>query len=293
MTKTFDLTPAANTVVFTSSFTGAQFTLTLADLQNNLTATLRDSLVDPSVAQSDQNVFTLVPGSSGVSGVPEKDMPCDQTLTNNKGLQNACEIFEFETNPNTGFTIENMEVDNLSGLAETTPNLRMLRNFDQDITDGVINYPLRSTSCSTCKSVFSVNQQTSNPGFVVCGSGFSQPAQGQNFVKKQTSSISFKFNVSNSSGSCQNSQGTPTSLLPLLLITQTQHPDSTGLTPAPVSIPVIVAGNSGGPPTFVLSGNTWQLQVKTADMAAGFSYLATVIDLTQTIQSFSVSFSLK
>ncbi len=292
-TKTFALTPTANTVVFTSPFTGAQFTLTLADLQNNLTATLRDSLVDPSVAQSDQNVFTLVPGSSGVSGALETNMPCDQTLTNNKGFQKACEIFEFETNPNTGFTIENMEVDNLSGLPETTPNLRMLRNFDQDITDGVINYPLRSTSCSTCKSVFSVNQQTSTPGFKVCGSGFSQPAQGQNFVKKQTSSISFKFNVSNSSGSCQNSQGTPTNLLPLLLITQTQNPDSTGLTPAPVSIPVIVAGNSGGPPTFVLSGNTWQLQVKTTDMPAGFSYLATVIDLSQTIQSFSVSFSLK
>jgi hypothetical protein len=294
--QTFPLTPAAKTVFFTSPFTGAKFTLTLADLQNNLTATLRDSLVHPSVAQSDQNVFTLIPGSEGAQGIAqEKNMPCDQTLTNAAGFANTCEIFEFEANPGTGFTIENLQLDKPTALVETTPNLRMLRDFDEDITDGVINYPLRSTSCSTCKSVFSVNQQTSDAGFFICGGGFSQPSQGQDFVKNQTSAIVFKFKVSptNPSGSCQNNL-TPTNLQPLMLITETQPPDPiTGIAPAPVPIKVIVSGGSGGPPLFILSGNTWQLQVKTTDMRAGFNYVATMIDLTQTIPSVGVSFDLQ
>jgi hypothetical protein len=42
---------------------------------------------------------------------------------------------------------------------------------------------------------------------------------------------------------------------------------------------VNVAGNSGGPPTFTLTGNTWQLQVKTNDMRAGFTYVGTMVDL--------------
>ncbi len=297
-TQTFALTPVANTVFFTSPFTGAKFTLTLADLQNNLTATLRDSLVDPSVAQSDQTVFTLIPGSKGAQGIAqETNMPCDTTLTSKHvpPIPNACEIFEFETNPNTGFTIENLQLDKPAALIETTPNLRMLRDFDEDFTDGVINYPLRSTSCSTCKSVFSANQQASSAADFICGGGFSQPSQGQDFVKNQTSAISFKFKVSptNTSGSCQNNL-TPTNLLPLMLITQTQPPDSiTGIAPAPVNIPVIVSGGSGGIPLFILSGNTWQLQVKTTNMPAGFNYVATMIDLTQTIPSIGVSFNLQ
>jgi hypothetical protein len=140
-----------------------------------------------------------------------------------------------------------------------------------------------------------VNHQTSNAGFFICGGGFSQPSQGQDFVKNQTSAIVFKFKVSptNPSGSCQNNLA-PTNLLPLMLITETQPPDPiTGIAPAPVPIKVIVSGGSGGPPLFILSGNTWQLQVKTTDMRAGFNYVATMIDLTQTIPSIGISFNLQ
>jgi len=281
-TKTFALTPTANTVFFTSPFTGAKFTLTLVDLQNNLTATLRDSLVDPSVAQSDQTVVTLIPGSNGAGGTQETNMPCDQTLTIAAGFPNTCEIFEFETNSDTSLTTKNLQIDKPAALVETTPNLRMLRDFDEDITDGVINYPLRSTSCSTCKSVFSVNQQTSNPALEICGGGFSS------VTKNQNSTISFKFKVS-PTGTCPNG-ASPADLLPLLVITQTQKtPDSNGIIPAPVQIPVIVAGNSGGLPLFLLTGNTWQLQIKTTDMPGGFNYVATMIDLKQKIPSIGVN----
>ena len=75
------------------------------------------------------------------------------------------------------------------------------------------------------------------------------------------------------------------------MIVQLQ-PASGGITPAPVDIPIIVAGNSGGAPTFVLSGNSWQLQVKTTNMAAGFTYVATMVDLTATIPAISVTFTL-
>jgi len=107
--------------------------------------------------------------------------------------------------------------------------------------------------------------------------------------KNQTSSIPFKFNVS-PIGQCPSGKS-PTNIEPLLIIVQLQPP-SGGVTPAPVDIPVIVAGNSGGPPTFVLSGNTWQLQVKTTDMPAGFTYVATMVDLTATIPAISVTFTL-
>jgi len=69
-----------------------------------------------------------------------------------------------------------------------------------------------------------------------------------------------------------------------------------------VSQPVLVAGKSGGLPLFLLSGGTWQLQVKTTNMVTG-NYLATVVDLSSpavngvpvgtNIPSFSVSFTLK
>jgi hypothetical protein len=61
---------------------------------------------------------------------------------------------------------------------------------------------------------------------------------------------------------------------------------------APNSIQVIVAGGSGGPPVFIFTGNTWQLQVKTLDMPPGFTYVATVIDLKNVMPSFSGTFSL-
>jgi hypothetical protein len=54
---------------------------------------------------------------------------------------------------------------------------------------------------------------------------------------------------------------------------------------------VIVKGNSGGPPLFIFSGQTWQLQVDTSNLPIG-NYLATVIDLNNVIPAFGVSFSL-
>ncbi len=288
-TQTFPLTPTANTVFFTSPFTGAKFTLTLVDLQNNLTATLRDSLVHPSVARSDDKVFTLIPGSVGVPDIAsEGGMDCDTTLTRLHAppIPNACEIFEFETNSDISLTTKNLQIDKPTALIETTPNLRMLRDFDEDITDGVINYPTRGTSCLGCKSVFSVNQQTSNPALEICGGGFSS------VTKNQNSTISFKFKVS-PTGTCPNG-ASPTDLLPLLVITQTQKtPDSNGKIPAPLQIPVVVAGNSGGLPLFLLTGNTWQLQIKTTDMPAGFNYVATMIDLKQRIPSIGVTVDLQ
>jgi hypothetical protein len=257
------LTPTSNTVFFTSPFTGAKFTATLADLTNNVTIKARDSLVHPSVAQSDPKVFTLIPGSEGITGTAnEHDMPCDTTLTSmhQPPIPNACEIFEFEASSDASFTTMNLQIDKPNGLVENTPNLRMLRNFDEDVTDGVVNFPLRSTTCTKCASVFSVNQQASNSAFEICGGGFTSVAKNQN------STITFKFKVS-PTGACPNGSS-PTNLLPLLVITQTQPPDPiTGIAPAPVQIPVIVAGNSGGLPLFLLTGNTWQLQVKTTEHA--------------------------
>jgi len=55
-----------------------------------------------------------------------------------------------------------------------------------------------------------------------------------------------------------------------------------------------VAGGSSqtfSPPIFVLSGNTWQLQVKTSAMTTG-SYLATMIDLSLQVPDISVTFNL-
>jgi len=289
-TQTFSLTPASSTISFTSPFTGAVFTATLPGLANNLTETLRDSVVDSSFALSDPTVFSFNPGNPnfGTSTVPG-NMVCDQTLTSAAGFPNSCEVFELEANPNSGFSGTSVVINGPGNVPDSLVNPRLLRNLDEDITDDI---DLSGTK-TPGKCVYTTNQQTSNPGFEICDGTFSSPAKGQTFVKKQTSSIPFKFNVS-PAGQCPSGKS-PTNIEPLLMVVQIQ-PSPGGVppppTPAPVDIPVIVAGNSGGPPTFVLSGNTWQLQVKTTNMPAGFTYVATMVDLTGTIPAISVTFSL-
>ena len=111
----------------------------------------------------------------------------------------TCEIFTFEAEPNTGFTVTNLLIDKPADLVEHTPNLRLLRNLDEDITTGVIDYPTSGTATKKC--VYTVNQQRSNPAFEICGGGFSSPAKGTHFDKNKTASISFKFKVA-PAGSC-------------------------------------------------------------------------------------------
>ena len=292
VTHSFPLTPgsaSSSTLSFTNQLTGVRFTATLANLTNNVTVTVRDSLVDSSVAKSDPTVFSFNPGAPnfGTTTVAG-NIACSTDLT---GIPDTCEVFEFEASPDSGFTDENVEIDKPG---DTVPNLRVLRNLDEDITDGVVKTPLIGTKkLNLC--VFTPNQQTSNSALEVCGGGFSSPASGTSFVKNQTSSIAFKFKVS-PAGTCPNG-ASPTNLVPLLEIVRLLPPDpTTGTTPVPVSQPVIVAGKSGGLPLFLLSGGTWQLQVKTTNMVAG-NYLATVIDLTNppilSSDDLSVSFSLK
>jgi hypothetical protein len=283
-TQTLAFTPTNNTQSYTSPITQAVFTATLLGLGNNVTATVRDSLVDSSVALSDPTVFSFNFGNPnfGTEMVPG-NIPCDQTLTG----AGTCEIFEFEANPNSGFSASSVVINGPRNLPETGPNLnlRLVRHLDEDITHAID----LSDTRSNC--VYTVNQQTFG-AYDICGGGFSSPAAGQNFVKNQTATIDFKFNVS-PTGQCPSGKG-PTNLQPLLMIVQNQPPPGHGQpTPAPVVIPIIVAGNSGGYPIFALSGNTWQLQVKTTNMAAGFTYVATMVDLTATIPAISVTFTLK
>ena len=277
--------PTSNTFSFTSPFTGEILTATLPNLKNNVTVTIRDSLVDSSVALSDPTVFAVNPGAPvNPSPMVPGNMSCDTTLTGKAGFPNTCEVLAFEANPNYVFDLPNIIIDKPVGTIEVTPNLRLLSNLDEDGTDGVINYPTISKNC-----VLTVNQQTSNGNFQICS--FS-PADGTVFSKSaKTSTITFTLDVA-AAGQCGNNQTTPNFLKPLLLIAQLQTPDpATGVTPAPVSIPVLIAGKSGGPPVMPLSGNTYQLQVKTTDMPPGFTYLATVIDLSGTIPSISSHFS--
>jgi hypothetical protein len=278
-----------NTIAFTT-LSGATFTASLVGLTGDVKVTLRESLVQPSVAQSDPDVFSLNPGNPDFgTQVIGHNMQCDQTLTNMANLGNVCEVFEFEANPNAGFTSMNIQMDPDPNIIEHTPNLRFIRNLDEDITAGVVNYPLKSSG----KCVFTVNSQTFNfPESVLCGNPFQSPIKGQTFTKNSTSSITFKFQARTSdTGSCGSGpfltdQG-PNALRPLLMITQ----DVPGA--AANSIPVIVAGKSGGPPTFTFTGNTWQLQVKTTNMTGGGTkYLATVIDLNNKLSSFSTYFFL-
>src|SRR6185503_5158825 len=212
-----------------------------------VTVTVRNSLVDPAFAQSDPTVFSFNVGNpdAGTSTFPGGNMPCDQTLTDKSPYPGTCEVFTVEAEPNSGFTVTNLLIDKPLGFVEQTPNLRLLRNLDEDITTGVIDYPTSGTATKKC--VYTVNQQTSNPAFEICGGGFSSPAKGTHFDKNKTASISFKFKVA-PAGSCPSGP-TPTYVRPLLLIVQTFPADpNTGIAPAPAPVDVIVAGKTGGPP---------------------------------------------
>jgi hypothetical protein len=290
-TFTQTLTPANNTVSFSSPFTGTVFNATLANLQNTVKVTVHDSLVDPSVAASDSTVFSSNPGNGTTITSFPGPLPCNQTLTAQAGKPGTCEIFEFEANPSLDpSVISNVEVCPPSGcgaiLDVANSNPRLLRNLDEDITDGVNTYPLSGTK-SNC--VYTVNDQPFTPGAHSCG--FQSPAQGQTFTKSQGSSIPFKFVAVGRNGTCPPSTsgalGTGT-IMPLLMITQLVPPD------APISEHVIVKGNSGGFPVFSFSGNTWQLQVDTSNLPLG-DYLATVIDLSNPngIPAFGINFSLR
>jgi hypothetical protein len=290
---TKSLTPADNTFSF-STLTQGTFMATLVGLKTSIAVTVHDALVDSSVAASDGTVFSFNPGSPK-NVVFRPSLPCDQTFTNS----NTCEVFEFEANPPLDpSVISNVEVCPPSGCSaimnipnsSPTANPRLLRNLDEDITDGVNTYPLSGTK-SNC--VYTVNDQKFTQNAQSCG--FQSPAKGQTFTKKQGSSIPFKF-VAVSGGSCSSSSSTRLgagTIEPLLMITQLAPLDATGEpTTAPISEPVIVKGNSGGFPVFTFSGNTWQLQVDTSNLQVG-NYLATVVDLNNIIPAFGVNFTLR
>ncbi len=122
--QTFNLTPNSNTVSFTSPFTGATFKATLQGLTNNATVTVRDSLVDSSVALSDPIVHSFNPGNPnfGTSTVPG-NMICDTTLTGPKGFDNKCEVFGFEANPNSGYSATNIIIDKPSDRGGARPRI--------------------------------------------------------------------------------------------------------------------------------------------------------------------------
>jgi hypothetical protein len=299
------LTQTTNTISFTSPFTGAVFTATLANLQTKTpTVTVHDSLVDPSVAASDETVFSFNPGNgTSITSFTGPPLACDQTLTTTllppynvapyttTPRTPLCEVFEFEANPSLDTTVTaNVELSprvcpNCPAIVDVpNSNPRLLRNLDEDITDGINTYPLSGTR-SNC--VYTVNNQTFTPAAKSCG--FESPIhQGQTFTTTQGSAIPFKF-VAVSSGTCPPSTSTALgagSMMPLLMITQLVPPA------APTPETVIVKGNSGGFPVFTFSGNTWQLQVDTTNLAAGGTYLATVIDLFNNIPAFNITFHL-
>jgi hypothetical protein len=283
------LTPGPDhtaTASFTTS-SGTIWTATLVNIANNanITLTARESLVHPSVALSDPFIFQQSPGNPFSTTPITGNLACDQTFT-----PGSCEVFEIEANPNSGYGFADYEVSGPQ--IDHTPNLRLLRNHDQDITTSVLNYPLSGTKT---KCVLTINQ-TPTSGAISCG--FSSPVSGQVF--NQGKSIPFKFQAAPSQTACQSNGPFLTNLQPLLLIVQLP-PTATPplLTPAPLPITVQVAGGSGGPPIFTLGGTgstgnntTYQLQVKTTNMSVG-NYRATVIDLNNVIPSFGVDFTLQ
>jgi hypothetical protein len=274
--------PTANTITFTSPFTGATFKQTFADLSSTIQVTVRDSLVDPSLALSDPTVFSFNPGNPTQGSPLPGNMMCDTSLTS---LANPkCEVFELEANPNSGYSIANTQIQPPTSIGPTNGffmdalNFRLLRNLDEDITDDVDISGSRTTKC-----VFTTNRQT----FVddtVCSF---TPTFGTAFSKSGgTSTITFKLNAVTGSV-CGSNNTTPTDLRPLLMIVQLQT-DGT----APVPVPVLIAGKSGGPPVMTLSGNTYQLQVKTTDIPPGSTYVASVVDLATKIQSVATQFTM-
>jgi hypothetical protein len=289
------LTSTSNTFSF-PTLTGGTFVATLVGLTNPVAVTVHDSLVDSSVGASDPTVFSFNPGSPPDTRFTGS-IPCDTTFTSQAGMPSTCEVFEFETNPALDpSVISNIEVCSSSGCTTpddnplANPNPRLLRNLDEDITDGINLYPLTGTK-SNC--VYTVNDQSFTAGAHSCG--FQSPSEGQTFSKSLGSSIPFKFIAVGANGSCASpitgALGSG-AITPMLMITQLIPPGADGQPIAPNSKTVIVKGNSGGFPIFTFSGNTWQLQVDTSNLSAG-RYLATVIDLQNKIPAFGVNFTLQ
>ena len=278
-TITQALSANSSTLTFTN-LTGGTFTETLAGIAKNqvIQVTVRDSIVNQAVALSDPTVFSFNPGNPSLgSPLPMGNLICDTSVT-----PGQCELYEVEANPNSGYTSANTQIVPANGTGLF--NARLLRNLGEDITDDVDIVGTRSPG----KCVYTINQQVSDSTLQICSF---TPTDGTIFTKSAgTSTITFRLQAA-LTGQCGSSSGTPTDLRPLLMITQLQ-PTVNGITPAPVSIPVLVAGKSGGPPVMTLSGNTYQLQVKTTDLPAGFTYVASVVDLAAKIPSTAIHFTM-
>ena len=274
----------SNTVTF-PNLTGGTFIETFQGIAKNQTiqVTVRDSIVDPSVALSDPIVSSFNPGNPVQGSSLPGNMVCDTGVTSTT-FPGKCELFEVEASPNSGYTFANTQIEPAVGLPGNLANTRLLRNLDEDITDNV-------DCCSgtrTTKCVYTVNEQViaggfDTPTFQICSF---TPTDNTTFSKSAgTSSITFKLQVA-PTGECGSNSATPDFLRPLLMIVQLQGPGV-----APVSIPVLIAGKSGGPPVMTLSGNTYQLQVKTTDIPIG-SYVASVVDLSTNITSTAIHFNM-
>jgi hypothetical protein len=275
----------SNIVTFTN-LTGGTFNETFTGIPNNKTiqVTVRDSIVDPSVALSDPVISSFNPGNPIPGSTLPGNMICDTGVTSTT-FPGKCELFEVEASPNSSYSSANTQIEPANGFPANLANTRLLRNLDEDITDNV-------DCCSgtrTTKCVYTVNEQVitggfGDPTFQICSF---TPTDGTIFSKSAgTSTITFKLNVE-PTGQCGSNSGTPTFLQPLLMIVQLQTNGT-----APISIPVFIAGKSGGPPVMTLSGNTYQLQIKTTDIPAGFTYVASVVDLTANITSTAVRFTM-
>jgi hypothetical protein len=307
--------PNSNTATFTSPYSQQTLTVTLTDLANPVALTLRDSLVDPSVGLSDPTVFSLIPDSGGLVSTVAGNMKCFQVTS---GGVTGCEVFEFEANPNSGYSDGNIQIcppnsptcSFPSSATSNLPNLRLLKNEHADTTTGLDGLGGR-TKCVTTVNTQTASPSICNPATDTAVVGFESPVGSTIFSKKLNSTIAFKFQIGQfsggTSGACNantspplcSSPGSPGCVTPLLLISQSE----TGVAPAPLESCsptlstqcITVAGGSSQtflPPVFVLSGNTWQLQIKTSTMNAG-SYLATVVDLNSEIPTFSVPFTLQ
>ena len=287
-TQTFSVTPSNSTFLFISPTTGTILRATLANLQNDATVTVRRSLVDPSVAASDPTVFSFNPGSDVTSFSGR--LPCDQTFTTLASMPNTCEVFQFESKPGLDTSVlANIQICPPSGcdgapfdVANSNP--RLIRNLDEDITNGINTFPLSGTR-SNC--VYTVNQQRFVSGAHSCG--FQSPITRADFHKGPGFFHSVQVRSGGPGRECPPSASgllTAGQTRPLLMIAKIVP----GFAPTPQH--VIVKGNSGGFPVFTFSGNTWQLQVDTSNLSTG-NYLATVIDLMNVIPAFNISFSLK
>lgn len=288
-TTTTTISSTSSTVTL-PTLTGSTFTETFVGLakNQNVQITVRNSLVDPSLGLSDPTVYSFNFGGPG--GTVPGTMICDTALTTALGLGNKCELLEVEANPNTGYTSANTQIEppaTVNGHPFTDlPNLRFMRNLDEDITDDLDIGGTRTTKC-----VYTANQQViaggfGNPTYQICSF---TPTDGSVLSKSAGSStIDFKLGVA-PTGECSGggNSGVPQNLPLLLMIVQLQTNGA-----APVPVQVLVAGNSGGFPIMAFSGNTYQLQVKTTDLTAGSTYVASVVDLSGTITGVSSRFTL-